>query len=272
MRATIGLVLTALLWPASPAEAQNMTGRYVHQSPAGPVGLVLEQAGNRVTGQMEGADGNVGVIQAQIDESGRAAGTITIYAGTAWFSAGFIGGQLHVAIAEFGANGQPDIANGWSLTFERVGGAGAQGGAATAMPGVAAAGQGGAAGRAGDSPLVREWRAHLSGKRVTYIDSYNSGLSGGYSQRWDAFLCSDGTLFFQRNSSVSVDVGGAYGYSGGNRATPGRWQLVEQMGQVFIQYQLADGTSDYAVLGFQNGATYVDGQRVYVTNENPYCR
>jgi len=272
MRAWIGLVLTALLWPAWPAQAQNLSGRYVHQSPAGPVGLVLEQAGNRVTGRLEGADGNVGAIQAQVDESGRAVGTVTISAGTAWFSAGFIGGQLHVAIAEFGANGQPDIANGWSLIFDRTGGAGAQGGAAPAMPGAVPGNQGGMPGMTQDSPLLREWRAHLGGKRVTYIDSYNGGLGGGYSDRWDAYICSDGTLFFKRNSMVNVDVGGAYGYSADNRGMPGRWQLVEQMGQVFIQYQLADGTSDYATLGFQNGATYVDGQRVYVTNENPYCR
>ncbi|HEY8469950.1 MAG TPA: hypothetical protein VIL18_09925 [Longimicrobiales bacterium] len=44
------------------------------------------------------------------------------------------------------------------------------------------------------------------------------------------------------------------------------------MGRVFIRHQVADGTADYAALGFQNGATYVDGKRVYVTNEKPYSR
>lgn len=272
MRAWIGLALTALLWPGSSARAQDLGGRYVYQSPAGPVVLVLEQAGKRVSGRLEGADGSVSAIQAQIDETGRAVGTITLTTGTAWSSAGPMGGQLHVVFAELDANGRPLTQSGWSLLFERVGGAFAQGGEAPAMPGAAGGNQGQATGKAGNSPLLRQWRAHLSGKRVTYIDSYNSGLSGGYSDRWDAYICSDGTLFFKRNSMVTVDVPGAYGYSGGNRGTPGRWQLVEQMGQVFIQYQLADGTSDYAVLGFQNGATYVDGKRVYVTNENPYCR
>lgn len=279
MRAWMGLVLSALLWPASPAQAQDLTGRYVFQSPAGPVVLVLEQVANRVTGRMEGADGSVFGLQGQIDEAGRAIGTISVNGGTGWFAAGLVNGQLLMAVAEFDENGQPDMENGWSLTFERAGGAGGQGGAAPAMPGAAPAmpgaapgGQGGMPGARQDSPLLREWRAHLSGKRVTYTDSYNSGGYGGYSMRWDAYICSDGTLFYKSNSMVNADVGGVGGYSAGNRGTPGRWTLVEQMGQVIIQYQLADGTSDYAVLSFQDGKTYVDGQRVYVTNENPYCR
>src|SRR5690606_20886038 len=156
-----------------------------------------------------------------------------------------------------------------------AGGATGQAGAAPAMPGVAPGNQGGMPGAKQDSPLLREWRAHLSGKRVTYMDSYSSsnvGGYGGYSMRWDAYICSGGTRFHKSNSMVNADVGGVAGYSAGNRGTPGRWTLVEQMGQVIIQYQLADGTSDYAVLSFQDGKTYVDGERVYVTNENPHCR
>ena len=274
MRAWIGLVLTAVLWPASPAQAQDLTGRYVFQSPAGPVVLVLEQAANRVTGRLEGADGNVLALQGQIDEAGRAVGTITVNGGTGWFAAGIVNGQLLMAVAEFDANGQPDMENGWSLTFERVGGAGGQGGAMPAMPGAAPANQGKAPGVTEDSPLLRQWRAHLSGKRVTYMDSYSSssaGSYGGYSFRWDAYICSDGTLFFKSSSMVNADAG-AFGFTADRRGTPGRWKLVEQMGQVIIQYQLADGTSEYAVLSFQDGKTYVDGKRVYVTNENPHCR
>src|SRR5690606_13331779 len=195
MRAWMGLVLSALLWPASPAQAQDLTGRYVFQSPAGPVVLVLEQVANRVTGRMEGADGNVFGLQGQIDEAGRAIGTISVNGGTGWFAAGLVNGQLLMAVAEFDENGQPDMENGWSLTFERAGGAGGQGGAAPAMPGAAPAmpgaapgGQGGMPGARQDSPLLREWRAHLSGKRVTYTDSYNSGGYGGYSMRWDAYI------------------------------------------------------------------------------------
>ena len=273
-RAWIGLALAAVLWPGAPAKAQELAGRYVYQGPAGQVVLVLEQEANRVTGRMEGADGNVFTLQGEIDEAGRAVGTISVNGGTGWFAAGLVNGQLIMAVAEFDENGEPDLENGWSLAFERAGVAGGQG-AAAALSGAAPGNQVQVPGMAEESPLVRQWRAHLSGKRVTYMSSYNSGgygSYGGYSERWDAYLCSDGTLFFKQNSMVNADVGGAFGFGAGNRGVPGRWKLVEQLGQVFIQYQLADGTSDYAALGFQNGATYVDGKRVYVTNENPYCR
>jgi len=274
VRAWIGLALAAALRPGAPAQAQELAGRYVYQGPAGQVVLVLEQAANRVTGRMEGADGNVFTLQGEMDAAGRAVGTISVNGGTGWFAAGLVNGQLIMAVAEFDENGEPDLENSWSLVFQRASVAGGQG-AAAAVPGAAPGNQVQVPGMAEESPLILQWRAHLSGKRVTFMSSYNSGgygSYGGFSERWDAYLCSDGTLYFQQNSMVNADVGGAFGFRGGNRATPGRWKLVEQFGQVFIQYQLADGTSDYAALAFQNGATYVDGKRVYVTNENPYCR
>ena len=143
------------------------------------------------------------------------------------------------------------------------------------MGGQPGAAMGGQPGLAEDTPLIRQWRQHLHGKRLSYRDSYYSNDArgyGGYSMKWDAYLCSDGTFVYQHGSDVTGDVGGVGGYSFGRGATRGTWRLVEQMGQVYIVYQMADGTSDYGALRFENGATYLDRERVYVTEENPYCR
>lgn len=286
MRTWIGALLIAAL--PGVAGAQSLGGEYVFQSPNGPVRLVLEQgAGNVVTGVLRGADGSELRLQGELDAVGRVIGTISVGGGTGWFAAGIVNGQLLMAVAEIDpATGQPDMENGWSLTFERVGGMGQGGGAAGGAMGIgqgAAMGgsmgqgatMGGQPGLAEDSPLIREWRQHLSGRKVSFRESYSSfdvRGAGGYAMRWDAYLCTDGTLVFDRSSHVGVDAGGVFGYSGGAGMTTGTWKLVEQMGQVYIVYQMSDGTSDYARLQYQNGATYLEGERVYVTNENPYCR
>ena len=286
MRAWIGTLCLAML-PAV-AGAQTLSGEYVFHGPNGPVRLVLEQAGgNVVTGVMRSFDGTEMQLRGELDAAGRVIGTITVGGGTGWFAAGLVEGKLLMAVAEIDPEtGQPDMESGWSLAFERVGGAspGAAGGAVglgPANPMGSSMGMqwGGAAGNqfglAEDTPLIRQWRQHLSGKKLSYRDSYDSGGLGGYggySMRWDAYLCSDGTFLFQRASTVLGDVGGVGGYSHGGGMTYGTWRLVEQMGQVYIVYQMSDGTSDYAALRFENGATYLDRDRVYVTNDNPYCR
>lgn len=284
MRVWIGALWIAAL--PGIAAAQSLSGEYVFQSPNGPVTLVLEQsAGNRVAGVMRGADGSLLQLQGELDSQGRAIGTITVGGGTGWFAAGIVEGKLLMAVAEIDpSTGQPDMENGWSLTFERVGGVSPHGSAAGGVmgPGAAQGGvwgqgatQGGQPGEAEDTPLIREWRRHLSGRRVSFRDSYSSydiRGGGGYAMRWDAYLCSDGTLVFDRSSHVGADAGSVSGYSGAVGKTTGTWQLIEQMGQVYIVYQMSDGTSDHARLQYQNGATYLEGERVYVANENPYCR
>lgn len=279
MRAWIVALCIAVL--PGIAEAQSLSGEYVFQSPNGPVTLVLEQgAGNLVTGLLRGADGSQMQLRGELDSAGRVIGSISVGGGTGWFAAGIVDGRLLMAVAEIDpSTGQPDMENGWSLTFERVGGMGMGGGAAGGAMGMGqgaapGAAMGGQPGVAEDTPLIRQWRQHLTGKRLSYRDSYYSNDirgSGGYSMKWDAFLCGDGTFVFQQGSDITVDVGTA-GRSSFNRGgSSGTWRLVEQMGQVYIVYQMTDGTSDYGALRFENGATYLDRDRVYVTEENPYC-
>ena len=127
-------------------------------------------------------------------------------------------------------------------------------------------GAGAGGGQLGDgTPLANEWVNHLRGKKITYMDSYSSGSSGGYSQRTDVFLCSSGEFLIKEASSVSVDVGDAFGNTGGNSSNTGRWRILTQGQLVGIELKFNDGRSDQYQLTYQDGKTYANGDRVYVT-------
>ncbi len=123
------------------------------------------------------------------------------------------------------------------------------------------------------SQMGQEWLAYLTGKRITRIESYSSsGGGGGYSAREEFDLCSDGRFFYSGSSSVSVDVGGTGGYSGGTDGGAGTWRIVEQGNVVGIELRWNNGNVGQALLEYRDGGTYVDGQRMYVTSDNTSCR
>lgn len=269
----------------APLDGQDLSGSYVYPTEQGVVRLELEHAGSQVTGVMHGLDGSVNRLSGNYD-GGRATGSIQVQSGSGWFAAMSRSDGLTLVVAALDpVTGEPDVANGWQLDFTRAGGAASS----SAVAGGKGAQTAGAAGAprpapqaaqppqaAQSTPLVREWMGHLSGKKVTYIDSYSSGGSGGYSDRWEAFLCSDGSFHFRSSSNMSADVGGVYGNSNSSDSFSGSWRVIEQNGQAILQYQRAEqaGTNqgEWVALGYQNGETYFDGSRVYVTADNQMCR
>lgn len=270
------LVPLLALFGATPASGQSLSGVYVFQSPQGPVTLELRHTGAQVTGTMTGADGSINQLEGTFDGQ-KATGTIVVGSGTGWFAAGFLEGGLTLLVADVDpTTGQPNIDDGWRLDFTRAGqavgqpatGAGAQGAASQAAPTQPSQ----------DSPLVQEWLGHLRGKRVTYRDSYSSNDAsgyGGYSNRATAYLCSDGGFHYESRSRVSVDVGGAFGGSGGDDSFSGSWRIVEQNGQALLQYQRSEqaGTEqgEWIALGYRDGQTFFDSSRVHVTDDNDRC-
>lgn len=271
----IRIVLLALFWPTF-AWSQSLSGSYVFQGPQGPVQLVLQHAGTQVAGTMTGADGSVSRLEGTYDGR-KATGTIAVGGGSGWFAAGHLEGGLTLLVAAMDPDtGEPDLDNGWRLDFVRAGadggsshaGAGATGGAGTQRT----------AAPSSSSPLVQEWMQHLRGKKVSYRSSYSSsdaGGYGGYSDRWDAYLCSDGSFHYRGSSSVSVDVGGAWGSSGGGDSLRGQWRIVEQGGQAILQYQRPEqaGTEqgEWVPLSYRDGKTFFGRNRVFVTNQNDAC-
>lgn len=290
---TYALVLgAALLWPVIGC-TQALSGDYRYEGPNGVAALTLRQeSAARVTGTLQMANGSTFTIEAQV-ENGRALGDIVFDGDKGFFAAGFQGSTLLVVVAERDpSNGQPKLDAGWSLEFARVGtdsgktaagsdgalgpGAAAMLGQAPAAPAAATApraappASGGAFAQTDQSPTALAWIEKLRGKKVSYLSSYSSGSSGGYSDRWEAYLCSDGRFVYRSSSMMAVD-NGAFGHSASRGGMNGVWRIVTQGNQAAIEYRSDDGQTEHVMLGFQDGKTYWDGQRVFVTGDNNVC-
>lgn len=125
------------------------------------------------------------------------------------------------------------------------------------------------------TPLAGQWKARFAGKRLTYMESYYSsggGGYGGYSDKKVYDLCPDGTFAGEENFNLSVDTGGAFGSARNNPGQMrGRWQVKTQGNQAFLEMTSPDGSVVRFRLEDQNGQTYLDGQRWYVTNDATSC-
>jgi hypothetical protein len=266
------------------AEAQNLSGSYIYASPQGPVALSLQQdAQGRVTGRLDGADGSVLRLDGRV-EGGRASGQISTTGGTGWFATGSDGSRLLLLVAELDpASGQPDLSQSWTLEFTRAPTAGPAPapappplvptpGAPTPAP--PATGQPDPFSQPDQSQLAREWREMLRGAKLTRISSYNSSTpgGGGYSEHWEAFLCSDGTLHFRDNSFTSY--GNLNAHSARQGSGMGRWQVVTRENRSFLASQFEGQSVLYGELTFDPAqrATFLDGNRFYITrNDNDVC-
>lgn len=263
---------SCLLALALPLAAQRYSGTFTMAGQAGPVTLVLQQAGNGiVTGTMSG-NGVSFQIEARPEEDA-IAGMATGQQGRLFFQAGLEGDQLVMLFVEPGPDGSPNYDTAQQLVFARQA-AGAAGGA-MGMGGAGATGQppGGMqpaqpsqpGGLDDGTPLGREWRQGLAGKKLTRMSSYSSGSSGGYSSRDDLFLCSSGEYQYRGSSSVSVDVGGAFGNSGGNEGETGRWRVITEGQVAGLELHLSSGGTRMVRLDLNDGTVFANGDRVFVT-------
>ena len=119
-----------------------------------------------------------------------------------------------------------------------------------------------------DHPGLQQWYAHLSGKKLTQMESYSSsgGGFGGYSSRQEAVLCSDRRFRSRSSSSVSVDVGGAFGNSNGANQGTGRWMLITNGQLVGLVLVFDDGsTMEFRLEMNSDGGMYANGTRTFVT-------
>ncbi len=119
---TAGTLLLALAC-AVPLAAQNYSGTYLLQTPSGgTVTLTLRQDGaGRAAGTMSG-NGASFQLTGQLQSSelvGQAVGG----GNTVWFEASLDGTELHLVLADVGANGQPDLAQAKEIVFTRSGSA-----------------------------------------------------------------------------------------------------------------------------------------------------
>ena len=151
-----------------------------------------------------------------------------------------------------------------SLTFAAPGGPGS---GAETTPRVAQGGQPSSPSLSDGSPVAQQWLERLRGKRLTSLSSYSSGGAGGYSSRTVVMLWPDGRFDGQSSSSVSVDVPGASGSSGGSGSTSGRWRIyATRDGLGVLELTYANGRQEQNALQDRNGQTFINGSRWFVTN------
>jgi hypothetical protein len=124
-----------------------------------------------------------------------------------------------------------------------------------------------------DTPLAQQWDQRLRGKKLTQLSSYSSGGGGGgYTSERVAYFCRDGRFLFFSSSSVSMygNNGGMGSSSGQNRIT-GIWRVVTEGDVAAIEIRNDRGEHGYLRLAFQQGKTFIDGTRTFVTDDNNRC-
>lgn len=253
---SLSLGLLLLLAAPAPVPAQQWAGTFVRQGgePALTLSLVQDQSG-RIGGELTGP-GLAFRLDGRIEAPG-IAGRITTAGGSGWFQAVLTGDNLQLILYEAAADGSPNLESAQQVAFAR---------STAATPAPPAAPPAAQAGELDDgTPLGREWRTHLAGKKATKMSRYSSGLEGGYSSRTDVHLCGNGEFGVRDQNSVSVDVGGAYGAAGGSSAQGGRWRILTEGQAAGIELRYGNGTVERYRLEYNNGATYVEGERWLIT-------
>jgi hypothetical protein len=124
-----------------------------------------------------------------------------------------------------------------------------------------------------DTELARQWDQHLRGKKLTQLSSYSSGGGGGgYSAERVAYFCRDGRFLYFASSSVSVyGSSGGMGSAAGSSEMTGRWRVVTEGEVAALEIDNDRGEHGYMRLDYDNGKTFVDGTRTFVTDDNDRC-
>ncbi len=118
-------------------------------------------------------------------------------------------------------------------------------------------------------PVVNEWRESLKNVKLTYLSSYNSvgnGSYGGINDQEEIHLCAAGYFKYSSNSSVTIDTGGASGYSAGNGTGTGKWEVTgDGSGGAALKLIFDNGDIRTYTLSNEDGKTFLNGKRYFKT-------
>ena len=120
--------------------------------------------------------------------------------------------------------------------------------------------------------VIESWDSALRGKKLTYLHSYGSSgpavegmmTGGGMTEQHDIVLSPDGSFEEHRESSLTIDVGGAGTWGGERAASDGTWEIVVVAGQAHLELRKPDLTETY-LLSESEGEIRLDGRRYFVT-------
>lgn len=124
-----------------------------------------------------------------------------------------------------------------------------------------------------DGPVDNLWKQRLSGTRLTYMDSYSSpaategGISGGYSVHRRIDLCPEGHFKTDASSEHTFSGEDVSAAGSGSSSGQGTWNAMHNAdGNVVLRLRFNDGHTVDHRLGWEDGRTYLDGERWFRTS------
>lgn len=124
-----------------------------------------------------------------------------------------------------------------------------------------------------DGTIDQTWKERLSGTRLTYLESYSSpaptegSIGGGYSIDRRIDLCSEGHYKTGTQSEHSFSGSDVSAYGSDRTSGSGTWRaVIMPNGTSMLQLHAHDGNVREYSLGFEDGKTYLNGQRWYRTS------
>jgi hypothetical protein len=110
----------------------------------------------------------------------------------------------------------------------------------------------------------QEWQDFLHGCRLYLNDSYDSGDGSGYIDETTIDLCPGYFTFSDRSLTVFNEmdpVSGDDPYLHSNQKGAGQWRVIRRSGASALQLRFHDGRTKTFMLGWEDGKTFLDGQR-----------
>jgi hypothetical protein len=120
-------------------------------------------------------------------------------------------------------------------------------------------------------PVVEQWKNSLTGMRLTYMHTYSSGTTGGFSDKIVIDLCPSGAFSYSSSHNLSVDTGGAFGYNHARDGGAGKWNVISVNGQPALQLSFHDGNLKQYMISLQGDSFYLDNTRYFRTNDAQCC-
>ncbi len=117
------------------------------------------------------------------------------------------------------------------------------------------------------SEAANDWKSLLADTRLTYMNTYNSSSYdsyGGYSDKEEIDLCSQGYFKFNSSSTMSFDVPGGFGYSGDKGQGAGTWEVTsDAAGNPVLKLTFHNGQVKEYTLEMRDGKTFLNGYRYF---------
>ena len=118
------------------------------------------------------------------------------------------------------------------------------------------------------SAAAEQWNTLIKGRQLLYMKT-----EGGFADKWNYDLCSDGTFYYNSNSSGMSGGGAVLSYASQDR-NAGTWRVSSIGSKVYLSLYKSDGSVSQMEItpsGQSKGQVLLNGNRHFIT-DNESCR